>query len=153
MIKELVSLYLNENLFISANLFILSLAVMWLIVASILDFRKREVENWWSFSLIIFVFAFRAFLSIESSNYLYLVWGLIGLIVGFGLCNLFYYGRMFGGGDAKFLMALGTILPLSLDWKVNLFIFVLFILALLFSGAIYGLVYCVVLTFMNFRKF
>ncbi len=153
MIKELLSLYITPSVLSSANLFIISIAIFWMIIASILDFKKREVENWWAFSLIIFVLAFKAFLSLEMNNYWYFLWGLAGLLIGILLCNLFYYGRMFGGGDAKFLMALGVILPMSLDWKFNFFILGLFIILLLFSGAVYGMVYCLIISGINFKAF
>jgi len=153
MINELLALYLRENLLSPANIFMILLGVFWLIIASILDFKKREVENWWTFSLIAILLAFRAFLSVENADYRYFMWGLIGGIIGFLLCNLFYYARMFGGGDAKFLIALGVILPFSFEWRINLAIFIIFILILLFSGAVYGGIYCIFLTVINFKKF
>lgn len=131
----------------------MSLVVIWLIVASILDFRKREVENWWTFSLITFILAFKGFESIVNMDLSYFIWGVVGLGVGILLCNLFYYLRLFGGGDAKFLIALGVVLLFSLDWTTNLMLLCLFLFILLFSGAIYGLVYCMILTLFNFRKF
>ena len=124
-----------------------------MISAGIQDFRKREVANWWNFSLVAFVLAYRGFLSVNTSDYWYFLWGLIGLAVGFILANAFYYARMFAGGDAKLLMALGTILPLSLSWRINLEIFFWFILSFLLAGAIYGLVYSIVLSAINFSKF
>jgi len=143
----------TAEIFSSANRFLIFLAIVWMISAVIQDFRKREVANWWNFSLIAFVLAYRAFLSVENWNYGYFLWGLIGLSVGFILANAFYYSRMFAGGDAKLLMALGTILPLSLSWKINLDILFWFILLFLFAGAIYGLVYSIIISIINFNKF
>jgi len=37
--------------------------------------------------------------------------GLIGLGIFFVLGNALYYGRMFAGGDAKLMIALGAVLP------------------------------------------
>lgn len=141
------------DIFSSANLFLMFIALVWLIVASVQDFRKREVENWWSFSLVVFALAFRAFISIEKGNYLYFVWGLAGLAAGFVLMELFYYGRMFGGGDAKLLMALGVILPLSLDWKVNGILFASFIFLMMIAGAVYGLICSFSYMVLNFSSF
>lgn len=142
-----------NDLFSPINLFLISVAIFWMFVSSIQDFKHREVENWWNFSLIILVLAFRAFLSIEKSNYMYFLWGLIGLAVGFILANIFYYARMFAGGDAKLLMALGVVLPLSLSWQINLTLLILFLTFFLLAGSLYGLVYSLFLTFANFNKF
>jgi len=152
---DLLGLYISKEIFSNFNLFLIGIGLFWMLVASIQDIRKREVENWWNFSLIIIVLAFRAFLSIETWNYWYFLWGLIGLFGGFILANLFYYGRLFAGGDAKLLMALGTILPLSLDWSINLQILVVFLLSFLLAGAVYGMIYSfgmMLARFKNFRK-
>jgi Flp pilus assembly protein protease CpaA len=142
-----------SEIFSPGNLFLMIIAVVWMIFAVIQDFRKREVANWWNFSLIVFVLAYRAFLSVNSGIYSYFLWGLTGLAVGFVLANAFYYARMFAGGDAKLLMAIGTVLPLSLSWKINSEILFWFIVLFLFTGAIYGLIYSIVLSIIHFSKF
>lgn len=134
------------------NIFLIVLALVWLIFASIHDLRKREVANWLNFSLIAFALGFRGFYSIFSGNYLFLVYGLIGFGIFFILANLFYYSRLFAGGDAKLLMGLGVILPFS-NFYGNLKIFALFILLLLFIGSIYGLVWSLVLVFNKRKEF
>jgi len=141
------------EIFSGYNIFLIAIAVFWLVIASIQDFRKREVENWWTFSLIAFVLAFRMFVSVSEMNITYFIWGLIGLGIGFILMNVFYYGRMFGGGDAKMLMALGTIIPLSLNWVINLELIILFVLIFMFAGAIYGVFYSLIVMLINFKRF
>jgi Flp pilus assembly protein protease CpaA len=145
-IKELV-------VFSPENIFMLAVGFFWLLISSIQDFKHREVENWWNFSLIVFILAFRAFLSIEKMDYFYILWGLIGLAGGFFIANLFYYSRLFAGGDAKLLMALGTILPLSFSWKINLEILAVFLLLLMIAGAIYGIIFSLFLVFLNLKGF
>ncbi|MDP1728711.1 MAG: prepilin peptidase [archaeon] len=149
----LISLLRVEGVFSNYNIFLLAVAAFWLIIASIQDFRRREVENWWNFSLIVVVLAFRLFVSVFENNYSYILWGMVGLGFGFILMNLFYYGRMFGGGDAKMLMALGTVIPLSLEWSINLKLALMFILLLLVAGAFYGMIYGIFVTLLNFKKF
>lgn len=144
---------LKESLFTNDNMFLIAIALVWMIVAVIQDFKHREVENWWSFSLIAVALAYRAFVSVQNWNYMYFAWGLVGLVVGFVLCNAFYYGRMFAGGDAKLLMALGVILPFSLNWKYNLIFILTFLVFMMFAGAVYGFVYSLVLTVVNFKGF
>ncbi len=142
-----------ENIFSYENMFLLAIGLFWLAIASIQDFKKREVENWWSFSLIAFVLVYRAFISIESSSIMYFVWGLIGLVVGFALMNAFYYARVFAGGDAKLLMALCALLPLSYDWVSNLLVLLVFLISSILVGGVYGLIYSFILMIKNFKRF
>jgi Flp pilus assembly protein protease CpaA len=142
-----------SEIFSASNIFLIICALLWMIFAIIEDFRRREVENWWSFSFIIFILAFKAFISIEKSNYGYFLWALIGFAAGFIISNAFYYGRMFAGGDAKFLMAFFTLLPLSLSWQTNLMIIILFVFLLIMAGGVYGLIYSLILILFNFKTF
>lgn len=135
------------------NLFLIILALVWIIGAVLQDFKRREVDNLWNFSLIAFAFAYRLSVSIFSGNYWFILNGLIGLVIFFGLHNLFYYARLFAGGDAKLLLALGAILPLSYNWIINLKIFGYFILLLLITGSIYALIYAIFLVFRNWKCF
>ncbi len=135
-------------------IFLISLALIWIVFAVIQDLRKREIANWLNFSLIIFAIGFRFFYCLfEGVGFQFLYQGLIGLGIFFVLHNLFYYGRMFAGGDAKLLFALGAVLPFSTNFVVNLNIFALFFVLFFFCGALYGLVTSGVLIFKNFKKF
>ena len=145
--------FINENIFSFQNIVLLAIGLFWLVFASVQDFKHREVENWWTFSLIIFVLAFRAFFSIETDNWGFFLWGVIGLIAGFIVADAFYYSRMFAGGDAKMLMALGAILFLGNDIKSNLFILALYLLLFVVCGSIYGMVYSFILTFKYLKDF
>lgn len=134
--------------------FLLILALVWIIFATIQDLKKREVANWLNFSLIIFAMGFRFFYCLFSSNaegFSFFYQGLIGLGIFFVVGNLFYYGKMFAGGDAKLMIALGAILPFSENLFINLKIFILFFLIFLFVGAFYGLVISVFLSLRNFK--
>lgn len=135
------------------NWTLIILALFWVSIAVIQDFRKREVANWWNFSFIAVILVYRALVSVYTGDLWYLLWGLIGLAFGFILANVFYYARMFAGGDAKLLMALGAFLPLGNSFSINLSIFVLFIILFIFLGGIYGLVYSLIVLFINFKKF
>jgi Flp pilus assembly protein protease CpaA len=138
---------------LAENWFLIVLGLVWIVVAVIQDLRKREVANWWNFSLIAVAFSYRAFLSVFFWNGWYLLWGLIGFAVFFALAYAFYYGRAFAGGDAKLLMGMGVVLPFSQMFYENLEIFIYFIVLLLFCGGIYGLLYSVVLSFKNRKSF
>jgi len=140
-------------------IFLSGIALIWIIFASIQDLRTREVANWLSFSLIIFVLGFRFFYSLFSfsvgntSGFGFFYNGLIGLGIFFILGNLFYYGRVFAGGDAKLMIALGTVLPLSMNFFTNLKIFLLFFLLFFVTGAFYGMFWSFALGARNFKNF
>lgn len=134
-------------------IFLICLALIWLVIASYLDLKKREIPNWLNFSLIIFALSYRAFYAYAFSDFSFLFYGLIGFGIFFLLANLFYYGRVFAGGDAKLLMALGAILPFSSSLVSNLIILAVYVFLLLFSGSVYGLLYSLTLVLLNKKKF
>ncbi|MEK6873669.1 MAG: A24 family peptidase [Nanoarchaeota archaeon] len=133
--------------------FLIILTLIWILAAIYKDFRKREIPNWLNFSLLIFALAFRLFYSIFTNNYGFILWGLAGFAIFFVLANLFYYGRLFAGGDAKLMMSLGAIVPFTNSWFDNLLIGMLFVMSLLLFGAIYSTFYSVGLAFGNLDKF
>jgi Flp pilus assembly protein protease CpaA len=144
---------LGSQIITSENFFLIVLAVVWLIGAILQDLHRREVDNVWNFSLIGFAMAYRLAASVFSGNYWFLLNGFIGLLVFLLLGNLFYYSRMFAGGDAKLVIALGAILPLSYSWLTNFKIFGLFVGGFLVGGSMYVLIWSVVLVFFSFRPF
>ena len=133
--------------------FLIVLALVGIIVAIIQDFRYREVANWLNFTLLAGALAFRAFYSSISGEYMFLVFGLFGLAISFVLAHLMYYGRLFAGGDAKLFIALGAVIPFANNFRDNNLIFIVFLISLLFGGAIYSLIYSAVISFKNRGKF
>jgi Flp pilus assembly protein protease CpaA len=132
---------------------LLVLGLIWILFASIQDLKSREVANWINFSLIIFALGFRFFYSLFSGNFLFLYQGFIGLAIFFLIGNILYYSRLFAGGDAKLMIALGAILPFSQTFSTNLKIYALFMFLFLFAGSIYGFVITLYLSLKNFRAF
>jgi Flp pilus assembly protein protease CpaA len=120
--------------------FLYVLGFIGILFAVVQDLRTREIANWLTFSLIAFVLAYRALYSIYSNNFMFFIYGLMGVILFVGLGYLFYYSKIFAGGDAKLLFGIGGILPYQ-----NLMDFVYygfgFVLLLFTSGVIYTLVY------------
>ncbi len=133
--------------------FLICFGLAWIIFAAIQDIRTREVANWLNFSLIIFALGFRFFYSLFSESFGFFYQGLIGLGIFFVLGNALYYGRMFAGGDAKLMIALGAVLPFSEIFQINLRIFASFFFIFLFVGAVYGLIVSFYLGLKNFKKF
>ena len=135
------------------NYFLIVIGLIWIIGAVLQDLKRREVDNLWNFSLIAFTLAYRLVFSTYLGNYWFFINGLLGLAIFLFLGNLFYYSRLFAGGDAKLVIALGTVLPLSYNWINNFEIFGLFILLFLVMGSIYSIIWAVILVLENFKEF
>ncbi len=136
------------------EVFLIVLALCWITFAVIQDLKKREIANWLNFSLIIFALGFRFFVSLFGDNgFSFFYQGLIGLGTFFAIGNLFYYGKIFAGGDAKLMIALGTVLPIFNSFLDNLYFFLGFLLFFMVSGAIYGVVFGVVLAVRHRKDF
>ena len=137
----------------AAEIFLIFMALIALIFASASDLKKREVPNWLSFSLIIFAFAYRAFYSVIQNDLWFFINGLIGFGIFFILAYIFYYSRVFAGGDAKLLMALGAVILIASSFIENITLSFLFIFLLLLSGSVYGVVYSIFLVLGNRKDF
>lgn len=135
------------------NIFLIVFALIWLVIASVSDLKKREVPNWLSFSFIIFALAFRAFYAVLNSDLWFFVYGLLGFIVFFILAYAFYYARIFAGGDAKLLMGMGVVLPFSNNFITNLLSLTSFIFLLFLVGAVYSLIFSFALAVRNKKTF
>lgn len=135
-------------------IFLTVLGLIWIIFAVIQDLKKREIANWLNFSLVIFALGFRFFYCLFSEEgFGFFYSGLIGFGIFFVLSNLLYYGKVFAGGDAKLMMALGAILPLAETFKLNLNLFFLFFFIFLIVGAAYGFIFSIVLGLKNYKEF
>jgi len=135
-------------------IFLIALGLIWIVFAVIQDLKKREIANWLNFSLIIFALGFRFFYSLFSrGDFVFLYQGLIGFAIFFILGNMLYYGKVFAGGDAKLMIALGAVLPVSESLYGNLNYFALFFIVFLIAGALYGLIFSLVLGIRNRENF
>jgi Flp pilus assembly protein protease CpaA len=135
-------------------IFLLTIGLIWIIFATVQDIKEKEVANWLNFSLIVFALGFRFFFSLFSQQgFAFFYQGLIGLGIFFILGNIFYYSRIFAGGDAKLMIALGTILPLSSNFFNNLNNYLLFLVLFFIIGTVYGLVWSFILVIRNFKPF
>lgn len=136
------------------TIFLFSLAFLWILFATIQDIRTKEIANWLNFSLAIFALGFRLFYSLFSAGNLdFFYQGLIGLAIFFVVGNLFYYGKLFAGGDAKLLISLGAVIPISVSFASTLQLLFFFLVIFLVSGAVYGIVVSAVLCIKNYGRF
>jgi len=134
-------------------IFLAILAVVWIFFAVVQDLRTREIANWLNFSLIIFALGFRFFYSLFNSDFGFFYQGIYGLGIFFIIGNLFYYGRIFAGGDAKLMIALGAVLPFYDNFYENINFFLIFLMIFLFVGAIYTLIGSLWFSLVNFKAF
>lgn len=136
------------------NIFLILLGLIWIIFAVVQDLKKREIANWLNFSLVIFALAFRFFYSLfDNQGFAFFYQGLIGFGILFLVGNLLYYGKVFAGGDAKLMIALGAIIPFSGNFLINLNSILIFLLLFLIVGAFYGVALSVVLGIRAKKKF
>ncbi len=132
--------------------FLIVIAIIWLIFASISDLKKNEVPNWLSFSLIAIALAYKLFYSVVNWNFSYIHYSLLGLGVFIALAYALYYSRVFAGGDAKLLMAFGAVLS-SQSSNSSIFNWVLFILLMFSAGGVWGLLYSARIAVKDSRQF
>jgi len=132
--------------------FLFGMGILWSLFAVIQDLKTREVSNWLNFSLIGFGLVYRAFYSNFISDWVFFVSGLLGFAVFFVLAHLFYYSRVFAGGDAKLLMGFSVILPYG-DFSGLFEISIVFVFVLFLFGAIWSLLYSVSVVRRNWEKF
>lgn len=128
--------------------FVYYLCFFGILFASLQDLKKREVDNYLNFFLLTAGAVFILIYSAYEWNYWILLSGLVCFLVMFVLGNLFYYGRVFAGGDAKLLIAI-FFLFISFSIKESLINMGFFILILLFAGGLWGLFYSIFLIFRN----
>lgn len=130
------------------DIFFIIIALAWLSFASITDLKTREVPDWLSYSLIAIGFGLRLLYSLSFNEWYYLLYGLIGFSIMFGIGTVMYMARQWGGGDAKLAMGLGVVFATSFKdyFLINLIanIFVI--------GAVYGLIWCTILAIKNKKK-
>ncbi len=116
----------------------------YLLIASISDIRTREIPDILSYSFIASGLAFSAIKSIIYWDLSFLI-SLSAVILLWLISLLLFYGGQWGGGDSKLLMGMGAWYGLSIKMGVfflNLFVF----------GAVYGLLFALILVLKNRKK-
>jgi hypothetical protein len=115
------------------------------------DLKRREVDNWLNLFLMIGGIVFVFFGAILSRDFDVIFHFGVLLVVMFGVMNLFYYGRVFAGGDAKLLVAM-TAFFIGASFYGSLVSIGIFLFFLMLSGSVYGLIYSGFLYYRNFNK-
>ncbi len=122
-----------------------------IIGAAYVDIRKREVPDLVSYGTIFLALAARAIFSLNDSDWMILLEGLLGGIVGFLIGALFYYTGQWGGGDTKLLAGLGAMIGVPLALEAGFF--AVFAVNIFVGGAAYSIIWSVVLAIRNRKRF
>ena len=139
------------SILVGADSFLFWLFFIGIIIASLQDLKRREVDNWLNLFLLITSFIFIFYKAIFERDATIIFQAGFALVIMFIFMNVFYYSRVFAGGDAKLLVAM-TVFFVGADFNMTLINIGIFLLFLMFSGSIYGLIYSFVLYGKNFKK-
>lgn len=132
-----------------ADITILAIAIVAMIIASFSDFKSREVPDWLNYGLIFMALGYRLLYSIINNHWMFFVYGLFGLAIFAAIAFAMFYAGQWGGGDAKLLMGLGALIGFSLR---DMFL-IHFFVNMLLIGAVYGILFSVVLAVRKRRGF
>ncbi len=138
-----------------ADLIFVSTAILGCIAGCITDLKGRWVPDWINYFLIIFGIGGHAIVSVTEYSIWPLLYSLAGAGVFFAVSAVMFYSGAWGGGDAKLLIGLGALLPISpgvlssgAPWP---FLLTLWINMLMFN-AVFGLLGISWLAAKNFSK-
>ncbi|MBU2612631.1 MAG: prepilin peptidase [Nanoarchaeota archaeon] len=152
------SLFLGsgDGFFWAIVLFALGLFLVLNFHGSYFKTRGEELLRFFFYSLIFICVIY--FILVNPGNFLkgnfdFFYQGLIGLGVFFILGNLFYYGRVFAGGDVKLMISLGAVLPVFLIFEQNVEVFILFFFLFFGVGGFYGIIGSTFISIKNFKQF
>ncbi len=135
------------------DIMLLAIGLVWVLAASVFDIRTREVPDWLSFSLISLGLGIRLIYSLVYSEWKFFLYGLAAAGAALAVGVVFHYARIWGDGDSKLLVGLGAVFataPFFINSQMPFFA-VVFVNILIF-GAVYGLVWALVLCVRNSRK-
>lgn len=140
--------------------FLISIALIYLIFATIFDIKTKEIPDWLSFSLISIALFANLLYSLIFNEWNYIIFSLIGLVTALIFGSLMYYSRQWGGGDTKLLVGLCALIPMYPKTLLNYFnpslnlpFLVILLLNILIIGGIYGLLFSAGLAIKNHKKF
>lgn len=88
---------------------LLAVIVLWVLVISIIDFKKRTIPNYLSLGGVLMA-ALTLTLTGETANHEPVTSSLLGFVIALAFTIPGYMSRMLGGGDVKFLSAVGALL-------------------------------------------
>lgn len=80
-----------------------------LIISAYTDVARGKVYNWCTYPAILLGIASHCLIGYQTGDWLWIVWGVLGLLIGAGLFLLPYRFGLVGGGDVKLMGAVGAL--------------------------------------------
>jgi Flp pilus assembly protein protease CpaA len=125
-----------------------------LLLGSYTDIKTREIPDTLSFSLIFLGIAIALCTSISFWSYKPLLASALGLACGTLIGLVSYYTGQWGGGDAKILMGMGSLIGLDIFILGKGFpLLGTFLVNLVIAGAIYGIFWLLSLAVKHWHTF
>ncbi|MDD5418040.1 MAG: prepilin peptidase [Candidatus Nanoarchaeia archaeon] len=118
------------------------------VIASIMDIKKREIEDYISGFLALFAGFVRTLWFVQTGNIIALSPMIMVAPLTFGVSYLIYKKNLWGGGDVKLISAASVALT---GFGTDVY-FHYFLVNLLFAGAFYGILYSIALTLKNIKQ-
>ncbi len=110
------------------------IAIVSLIIASIVDLKKREVPDTLSYATMILGVSIVVFESVNLLSWQPIISAGIALLVATTIAAVMFFSGQWGGGDAKLIIGLALLFgATSFFWT--------FLVMIIFAGAIYGIIY------------
>lgn len=91
------------------NNVLLVVIILWVLIISILDLKKRIIPNYLSLGGVLMAMLILAYTG-QTVNHEPITSSLLGLVAGLALTVPGYALKVLGGGDVKFLSAVGALL-------------------------------------------
>ncbi len=121
------------------------------IIAALQDLKRREVDNWLNLFLFFSGFVYVLYQVFYYNEISFLVnFGFLSFVM-ISLAYLFYFSKVFAGGDCKLLFAATPVL-VSFDFMSSMQNVLFFCLTIFFVGAIYGIFWIGGLFIKDFSK-
>ncbi|MEC8220780.1 MAG: A24 family peptidase, partial [Nanoarchaeota archaeon] len=99
---------------------VLSITLFFFTIASIEDFKKKEIYDYINFLYAIIILSLAIIHSLYLNSFDPIKYAGFGLILSFLMGGILYLLGIWGGGDAKFLIGFGASLPYLLEFSSTL---------------------------------
>lgn len=99
---------------------VLSITLFFFTIASIEDFKKKEIYDYINFLYAIIILSLAIIHSFYLDSFDPIKYAGFGLILSFLIGGILYLLGIWGGGDAKFLIGFGASLPYLLEFSSTL---------------------------------
>ena len=125
-----------------------------LIIACITDIRTREVPDWLNYSLTSFALGSALIMSLFHGYPHIFLNALLCLGVGLVIGLLMFYTGQWGGGDSKLIIGLSALIGVGAsEFAGGLPLLLIFMINILFVGAVYGIVFSIAKAAANLKVF